>query len=187
LHLRLAGPSVRFVPHPHVCARGNLQALAKRVQGADIVSMRLEREPSGATYAQTVLKENAKAASEPLHPRTIRKLAAGLLVGCSLLLAVDQVTAAAPVVVTGIAASIGPTNATLVGEVNPGDLPFFAWFEYGLTTNYGLQTVTTEVGSGNGSFGVTNTLTGLFPDTAYHFRLAGTNASTFGCGQDQVF
>jgi phosphodiesterase/alkaline phosphatase D-like protein len=87
-----------------------------------------------------------------------------------------------PTVVTGSATSIGQTTATLNGTVNPNAQAVTACeFEYGTTTSYG-QTApcvpdAATIGSGSSPVSVSANVTGLNPDTEYHFRLTATNAA----------
>ena len=99
---------------------------------------------------------------------------------------------AAPVVTTDGAQQVTDTAAQLVGRIHPGGLPTSYWFEWG-DTLYG-NTVPVPAGSA-GSGGVVRTvgetITGLAPGAAYHFRLCAHNALAPGgtpvCGADRAF
>src|SRR5215204_2844836 len=52
------------------------------------------------------------------------------------MLQVDHKAAAQPAATTLAATSIGQTNATLQGTVNPNGASAAAYYQYGLTTNY---------------------------------------------------
>jgi hypothetical protein len=118
------------------------------------------------------------------------------------------VTAQAPVSVDSpeFASAIGPRSARLHGAVNPNSSalaqPEFGFghtlyhFEYGTTGSYG----TTAVGSDGGIICITFTpcggdyvsvaasLSGLVPDTTYHFRVVGDNGvGSPQEGADQTF
>ena len=82
------------------------------------------------------------------------------------------VTASAP---TGIEANA----ATLHGAVNPGDASTSAHFDYGVTTEYGTSTPE-QTFEGASATPASATLTGLQPDTTYHFRLVATNSNGTG-------
>ncbi len=91
-----------------------------------------------------------------------------------------------PTVATGAATNITANSATLNGSVNPnGILPGFGMsFEYGLTTAYGTNPVgTPATATGSTAVNTTTALTGLLPNTTYHYRTKATSPSlvnTFG-------
>jgi len=92
----------------------------------------------------------------------------------------------APIVETGPASGIGNSVATVSGTVSPnaGEAAV-AYFEYGTTTSYGNVTPTTTVNA-DGTV-VTQDLTGLAPDTEYHYRLVATNSGGASFGEDRTF
>jgi phosphodiesterase/alkaline phosphatase D-like protein len=94
-----------------------------------------------------------------------------------------------PTVTTGAASSVKSTQATLGGSVNPHGLSTTYQFEYGTSTSYGSTAPATpkSAGSGNSTVELTEPITGLSPDTAYHFRLSATNASGTSHGEDRTF
>jgi hypothetical protein len=68
--------------------------------------------------------------------------------------------------------AIGPTIATLNGEVEDEyGTPRTTYFEYGTTTNYGSKTAEVKESSYTGWYKVNANLTGLAPNTLYHYRL----------------
>jgi hypothetical protein len=91
-----------------------------------------------------------------------------------------------PVVVTGPATAITETTLTLNGTVNPRRRATMARFEWGTTTAYGNSTPDVSVGSGNAAVPVSTTLTGLVPDTVYHFRLWATSSAGSAVGMNTV-
>lgn len=60
-------------------------------------------------------------------------------------------------------------------------------FEYGTSTSYGSSTSTTSAGSTIGEQNVSATLSGLTPNTVYHYRLDSTNGSGTTNGPDATF
>ena len=88
-----------------------------------------------------------------------------------------------PTAVTGAATGVTETSATLNGTATPdGRAPFTARFEYGTTTAYGR----TATVSGSGA--VSAAITGLAPDTTYHYRLtASSPGGGTSRGQDRTF
>jgi hypothetical protein len=91
-----------------------------------------------------------------------------------------------PVVVTGSATAITDSTMVLNGTVNPKKRPTTARFEWGTTTSYGNSTPDTSTGSGNGPVPVSAALTGLAPDTEYHFRLRATSPAGTTFGADMI-
>ncbi len=97
-------------------------------------------------------------------------------------------TAQAPTVVTTAASSITSTGATLNGTVNANGASTTVTFEYGLTTGYG-STVTAAQSpvTGNTVTPVSAAVTGLIPNTLYHFRAVGVNSEGTDYGNDMTF
>jgi len=83
---------------------------------------------------------------------------------------------AAPTVTTQPASDLTWTGATLYGTANPNGATTSAWFEYGLTTSYGSNTIATNIGSGTNLVSLATVLDGLLAATHYHFRLVATNS-----------
>ncbi len=93
-------------------------------------------------------------------------------------------TAGPAAVVTGGANSVTKTGATLNGTVTPDGIATSAYFEYGPTTAYGTATATQTLGSGMALVNVQATISGLAPNTTYHFRLVSTSAAGTVFGTD---
>jgi CSLREA domain-containing protein len=92
-----------------------------------------------------------------------------------------------PTVATGPASAISTSDATLSGTVNPNGVPASYHFEFGPTTAYGSGTPAASAGGGATEQPVTAALTGLAPDTLYHFRLVASGPGGIGSGADAVF
>ena len=90
------------------------------------------------------------------------------------------------VVTTNAATNVTSSSATLNGTVNPNGLTTAVHFEYGTTTNYGHTTANRNY-SGNTTQNVSANITGLRPNTTYHFRLVGTNNGGTSYGSDRTF
>jgi plastocyanin len=85
-------------------------------------------------------------------------------------------TTGPPLATTNPATGIGATGATLQGSVNPRGHPTTYFFEYGTTAPaYGQKTTAKPAGSGTASVVVSEPLTGLSPNTTFHFRLVAKN------------
>jgi hypothetical protein len=81
------------------------------------------------------------------------------------------------------------TTATLSGRVNPdGQTVTKCKFEYGTSTSYGSSApCKTLPGSGTSPVEVSAKITGLTPNTEYHFRFTATNAAGTSKGADVTF
>jgi hypothetical protein len=93
-----------------------------------------------------------------------------------------------PTVTTAAATPVAPTTATLNGAANPNNSATTAWFRYASTDpgscddTFGTRTPAsggTSVGAGSTSTTVSQSLTGLTPNTTYYFcALASSIAGT---------
>ncbi|MBI5387511.1 MAG: PQQ-binding-like beta-propeller repeat protein [Verrucomicrobia bacterium] len=85
------------------------------------------------------------------------------------------------------ASNVTTTAATLLGRVNPNGAASGAWFEWGTNTSYGSNTAVIANLTGSAAIAVSNVLTGLEPNSTYHFRLVATNSAGVTRGDDQTF
>ena len=89
------------------------------------------------------------------------------------------------------ATTITSTSATLIGTVNPRDTRAESLFQYGGTSEYGLETGLSLVGGGaevEAEVPVEATVTALTPGTLYHCRIDAINGvGQFNDGQDGTF
>ena len=94
-----------------------------------------------------------------------------------------------PGVSTSPASAVSQTGATLNGTVNPNGATISnCQFQWGTNTNYGNTTVCGQtVGSGTSLVAVSANLTGLSPNTTYHYRILATNPGGTSYGTDQTF
>jgi hypothetical protein len=96
-----------------------------------------------------------------------------------------------PSIVTGSVTSPTPASATLNGTIDPdGAGAAECQFVWGTSTSYGQVASCPQVPQGNGPVAVQASLTGLLPDTTYHYRLQATNGNGTNAGepwQDQMF
>ncbi|MEW6142748.1 MAG: Ig-like domain-containing protein [Chloroflexota bacterium] len=90
-----------------------------------------------------------------------------------------------PTVTTEAATNVAITTATLNGNLTNlgGATTVNVNFEYGTTTSYGTQT-TAEAKTATGTFSAN--VTGLTPNTLYHYRARGVGQAT-GTGADATF
>jgi hypothetical protein len=95
-------------------------------------------------------------------------------------------SAATPLVTTGGAAQVTITTATLTGTVNPRGLTTSYFFQYGTTTAYGTRTPSTSAGKGGARVAAAAQVTGLAPNTRYHYRLLAHNSDGTVAGNDRT-
>ncbi|TAK08866.1 MAG: hypothetical protein EPO39_03635, partial [Candidatus Manganitrophaceae bacterium] len=99
--------------------------------------------------------------------------------------AISVATWPLPPVISGAAASsVTSSAATLSGAVDPSGAATTAWFEYGTTTAYGSSTPPVSFSAANP---LSATLSGLSPQTLYHFRIAARNAGGTSTSLDSTF
>lgn len=103
------------------------------------------------------------------------------------LLPAGTALAAPPTVVTGGAALVNSSSATLTGTVNPGAAPTRYYFQWGGTAAYGARTPSTSAGAGKAGVPAVADLTGLTPATRYHYRLVAHNRGGTRVGADRSF
>jgi plastocyanin len=93
----------------------------------------------------------------------------------------------APIAETGPASAVSDTAATLKGTVNPNGQATEYIFEWGLTDSYGQITAILPAGEDHATHAESAALTGLTPETVYHFRIVAMNASGPAPGVDSEF
>ena len=97
----------------------------------------------------------------------------------------DEMTFPSPAAVTGDASAVATTTATIAGTVTPSGATTYR-FEWGTTTGYGQQTTDATAGNGSAAVPVSTGLTGLAPDTVYHYRVVATSPYGTANGIDKV-
>ncbi len=98
-----------------------------------------------------------------------------------------DVVAGAPQAAGSLAQAVTDTTATLDGGVYANQLDTQVQWQYGPTNAYGQTTPVLDAGSALGVAPVSANLTGLSPDTTYHFRLVAMNRSGTSYGYDATF
>lgn len=91
--------------------------------------------------------------------------------------------------VTEAPSALTSSTATLTGAVNPNGDPATARFEYGTTTAYGTRTAVKQAGDAATPTPVAQAITGLQPETTYHYRVIATGRGEGApvVGEDQTF
>jgi hypothetical protein len=90
-------------------------------------------------------------------------------------------------VTTSAASSVTVTSAILKGLVAPNRLETNYRFDYGTSPRYGSSTSSSPVGSTSGDHLESEVVSGLEPNTTYHFRVLASNAAGTAYGQDHTF
>lgn len=149
-------------------------------------------------YGQKTTEESAGSGTSPVpksaavsglsaatiyHFRLVAKNATGTTPGADRTFA----TTGPPSATTKPATGIGEAEATLNGAVNPNGFQTTYFFNYGTTPTYGQKTAETSVGSGTGVLPAAAVLSGLAPETTYHFQLVAENEKGTTPGADQTF
>lgn len=91
-----------------------------------------------------------------------------------------------PVASTNPATLIASFSATLNGSLNPHGLTTTVSFQYGTTTAYG-STTPMQTQTGNTYQDIAANISGLSPNTVYHFRIVATNSAGTRSGSDRTF
>jgi len=95
--------------------------------------------------------------------------------------------ASAPSVRTTDASRITASTARLNGRVDPNGQSTTYSFQYGTSRRYGLSTPTAPAGSGTKEVRAAADITGLKPNTTYHYRIVASNATGVVSGADSTF
>lgn len=94
-----------------------------------------------------------------------------------------------PTATTQAATGVTAVGATLNGTVDPQNADTTVTFEYGATVAYGSTAAAAQspLLANSGSTAVSAAITGLNPNTLYHFRVVASNAGGTANGADQTF
>ncbi len=95
--------------------------------------------------------------------------------------------ASSPSVSTGSSSKVTQKTAMLSAAVNPNGSTSTYFFEWGLTTGYGVTSHPHTAGHGTTAVKVTTSPGGLFPGTVYHYRIVAFNRSGTSVGADRTF
>ena len=118
------------------------------------------------------------------HYQLVSSSALGTTVGINLTF---TTSAGTPAATTLAASAVTAAGATLNGSVNPQGGVTTAYFQYGLTTNYGSFSATNSLATTNVALSVSNLIGSLASGTTYHYRLVGVNNRGSANGADLTF
>jgi DNA-binding beta-propeller fold protein YncE len=130
--------------------------------------------PASTTDAPATVAVSALQPNKTYHYRLAAASYNGTSHGADQTFTTDP---AAPIVDHTSAAPVSPTAATLHAQVNANNSATTYHFEYGTTNAYGSSTPDASAGSGNGDVDAPADVTGLQPDTTYHFRVVTDNGT----------
>jgi hypothetical protein len=92
-----------------------------------------------------------------------------------------------PTVQTLAASNVTATSALLSGVANPKGTLAKAWFEWGITTNYGDATPPQTLGIGSTPTNFSDSLTNLFAGGTFHYRAVLSNVNEVVTGTNRTF
>jgi Leucine-rich repeat (LRR) protein len=141
------------------------------------------------TASITANTDTQITAVSPSGPAGVIDITATTSGGTSTINSADQFSYyAASVATTNAATSITTTGATLNGTINANNASTAVTFQYGLTTGYGTNvTASQSPVTGISDTPVSYALSGLAPNTTYHYRVVGLNTAGTTNGLDQTF
>ena len=103
------------------------------------------------------------------------------------LIVTTVLVAAGPAATTGPAERVAPSSATVTGTVTPNGAATVYRVEYGTTSSYGLSTGDRDAGSSTTPVPVREPISGLTPETDYHYRVVAENSHGVTTGDDATF
>lgn len=119
--------------------------------------------------------------------RTLAMLLATAVAVSVLAVTAIAVGASSPTVATGGHSNVTDNTAVLHGTLNPNGSATTYYFQWGLTTSYGVNSTAHSAGHRARTVSVSTTASGLIPGTTYHYRLVATNGAGTSVGADRTF
>ncbi len=120
------------------------------------------------------------------HYRVVATNVAGVTRGSDRTLKTDA-RPGPPGATTGSARNVSPVAARLSASVDPNGRPTIYHFEYGTTASYGKRTADASAGSGQSARSMSAAISGLSPNTRYHYRVVASNDAGIARGRDRSF
>ncbi len=139
---------------------------------------------NGMTDTSVSRSISGLSAGTTYHFRVVAQNVGGTVYGSDM----TFLTGTPPTVTTNNATAIGSAQATFNGMVNPQGAATVSFFEYGISAGYGRIVYADQSPlTGSSNVSISSVVTGLIPNTLYHFRAAGQNASGTMYGSDLTF
>jgi alpha-tubulin suppressor-like RCC1 family protein len=85
------------------------------------------------------------------------------------------------------ASAVGQTSTIVSAPVNPNGVTTTAYFEYGITTDYGSTSAPQSLGAGTTTVTLTATMNSLMCGATYHYRAVATDSGGTTAGADGTF
>ena len=149
---------------------------------------------SDGTEAGTVLAADITGDSGDSAPANLQQIGSWLFFSATTLAEGNELwklwnyPLPAALLTTAAVSNLDTTTITLNGTVNPHGFSTTAFFEYGISANYGsIATVTLTPNNGSTAQVVSAALNGLQPGTLYHYRLTAINNCGTVSTSDAVF
>jgi hypothetical protein len=95
-------------------------------------------------------------------------------------------TVVTPDATTGPASALTTNSASIEGSIDPDKTKTSYFFEWGESASYGDSTAVEEAGEGEAAIPVSAHLTGLGPNTIYHYRVVASNENGVSTGADET-
>jgi PKD domain len=118
--------------------------------------------------------------------RTFVLIPAVVVVALAAAQSASAATSPTPIVTTGLVYNVGSGSATVGGTVNSNGEAATYHFDYGTSINYTSQTISEPIVDTTPEL-VDAGVTGLSPNTVYHYRIEATDAWGTSYGADQTF
>ncbi|MGH6876312.1 MAG: hypothetical protein ACREHV_02920, partial [Rhizomicrobium sp.] len=144
---------------------------------------------NGAVATSVMQTASGLTPGMPYHVRLVAT-SAGIVTGESATsseVTFSTLSAATPRIFDIAASYVNASGATLSATIDPEGQPTSYQFEYGTTSAYGETVPATPAGPIDTPTRVAQPLSGLAPETTYHFRALASNAAGPSYGPDQTF
>jgi hypothetical protein len=120
-------------------------------------------------------------------PRPVVLLALALIAAALALPASGQAAQAPPTASTSGVSNVSYSSAILYGYINAKGAGTNYAFQYGTTSRYGAQSPLSPGGNATTSVRVSQMITGLLPETLYHYRVVAYGPAGIALGKDRTF
>jgi hypothetical protein len=163
----------------------NLRASGDLVNTTPLLGLLSDNSGPVATMA---LKPGSPAVDAGTNQGCPATDARGVIRPAGLACDIGAFEVATPGATTRTANSLTTATAVLNGNAsNPELTPATAHFQLGTTTAYGSNTISRQINQVTVGAPITASISGLTPNTVYHFRLVVSNAAGTAFGADQAF